>query len=157
MGKEKRTLDIDKIKTPKVIISQEAQWQIANMLANDPYLQEKYLRITIDGKGCDGFTYAIGFTKSQETDFCIDTSVEIYPHHLNNNSPNTKLKKIKTKILFDPFAAFYLSDVKIDYKIDIEQDLDGLIVTNSNQDLYHGKFWRKAKNQTPPEKSKNLS
>lgn len=142
MSKTKLQLNIDEIETPVVSVSQNAQWQIANMLKNDPYLNNKYLRISIDGKGCDGFTYAIGFTEKTDKDMAIEIEVESY----HSEEPN-----IKTFLLMDAFAAFYLQMVKIDYDFDSETDQDGFTVQNLNQKDFHGKFWRKDKTKTPPE------
>lgn len=155
MSKSKLSIDIDKIEIPKVSISKEARWQIANMLENDPYLAGKFLRITIDGKGCDGFTYAIGFTTLQNDDFCVETTVEAYSHPEDEDllQAENKAKQMETKILFDPFAAFYLSEVQIHYQFDATQDIDGFVVTNVNQESFHGKFWRKSDKKTPPERS----
>jgi iron-sulfur cluster insertion protein len=151
MSKSKVSIDLDQIEVPQVELSQQAGWQIANMLENDPYLENKFLRLTIDGKGCDGFTYAIGFTRENENDFDVELRITPYRHPEDDVIAKEKKQEITTKVLFDPFAAYYLSNVKIDYTFDTEQDCDGFVVTNLNQESFHGKFWRKKDSNTPPE------
>ena len=44
-------------------------------------------------------------------------------------------------VLFDPFSAFYLPNVEIDYLLDYENNVDGFVINNPDQDLHKGKFW----------------
>lgn len=140
MSNSKVYIDPAQVQMPQVELTEKAQWQLANMLEHDPYTQEKVLRLSIDGKGCDGFTYAIGFTAVNDKDLVQKIIIESYD-----------LSPTELTIAMDPFAAYYLQDVLIDYYFDIEQDCDGLIVENREQKQYHGKFWRKDKGLTPPE------
>ena len=140
MSKSKVTLDIEQIAAPKVQIGQMGQWQLANMLTNDPYVSGKSLRISIDGKGCDGFTYAIGFSAANDQDFI--TSLELASYDGQN---------FNLDVVMDPFAAYYLQNVAIDYQLDHASDTDGFTVKNLDQEQFHGKFWRKNKTLVPPE------
>lgn len=106
----------------QLMITEGAADQIQLILENDFTLGGKVFRITIDGKGCDGFTYATGFTNADENDTVI-TSRE-------------------TRVHIDPFTAFYLKKGALDYGFDTQGSEDGFIVTNFDQGNFEGKFWK---------------
>ena len=112
---------------PNIHLTERAVAQIKLILENDFTLEGQSLRIHISGKECDGFTYSIGFQKPIENDISIPCP-EIGEGHC---------------LIMDPFSAFYLKEVTIDFVQDFEKDLEGFVVTNHKQEDYHGKFWRK--------------
>ena len=63
MSNEQINIQIDQISNPSIEISLQAQNQLSLMIEHEFKAQDVGLRLSIDGKGCDGFTYAIGFTK----------------------------------------------------------------------------------------------
>lgn len=143
MSKSKVTIDLDQIATPQVQFSKMAQWQLANILSNDPQVAGKSLRISIDGKGCDGFTYAVGFALANDQDIKVEVSILSY-----------ESLPVNLMVVLDPFAAYYLQNVAIDFRHDLELDTDGFTVENLDQKQFHGKFWRKNKTLIPPESLK---
>lgn len=120
--------------TPRAIL----QWRL--ILENDFTLnKETYLRIQIDGKGCDGFTYATGFTEKEDNDLLIPI--------------DDKATGKTFHLLMDPFAVFYLQEATLDYIQDFTQNLEGFIVVNHHQDQFHGKFWTDDPSKIPPFRS----
>lgn len=126
-------LDKDLINPPTITLTERAMGQLILMLENDFTLSGKYFRIVISGKGCDGFTYSVGFTDRKEDDFLI---------RVTNDED--------LEVIIDPFAAFYLGETVVDYVQDFENNNEGFTVTNLDQKKYHGKFWRKDKTLVPP-------
>ncbi len=126
-------IERENIDLPTVTFTQTAIEQLTLMLENDFTLSGKYFRILISGKGCDGFTYSIGFTDIKEEDFTI---------RINNEEP--------LEIIIDPFAAFYLGETRVDYVQDFQNDREGFVVYNKDQKKFHGKFWRENKELVPP-------
>jgi len=123
-------LDKKAITPPKIKFSESALLQLKLILENDFTLMNKYFRIQITGKGCDGFSYSTGFTDLHEDDFKVLTE--------------------GVEFLIDPFSAYYLQDSKIDYVQDFENEEEGFVVTNNNQGDFAGKFWREAPGKIPP-------
>ncbi|EQC51502.1 iron-sulfur cluster assembly accessory protein [Bacteriovorax sp. DB6_IX] len=118
---------------PTVTFTEVALEQLTLMLENDFTLSGKYLRILISGKGCDGFTYSVGFTDIEDEDFSV---------RISNDEA--------LEVIIDPFAAFYLGDTRVDYVQDFQNDREGFVVYNKDQKKYHGKFWRENKELVPP-------
>lgn len=104
-------------------LSDQACAQINLMLEHDFTLKDKVLRISVDGKGCDGFDYAIGFTEKNENDIIIEE------------------KGIRLHL--DQFCGEHLTDISVDYQFDPAQNEDGFTVTNNKADETRGKFWLK--------------
>ncbi len=98
---------------------------------NDYTLENQHLRISIKGKGCDGFTYQLGFDLPHQKDLVLD-----YHYHDSH-----------FYILLDPFAAFYVKNALVDYQL-LEDRSEGFVLENFDQYLYHGKFY-KDKSLTP--------
>lgn len=128
------TIDESKIEMPKVKFSEMAWMQYELMVKSDFTLAGKYLRLLISGKGCDGFTYSVGFTDLDEKDIVVP--------YKNENQ--------ECQILMDLFAAFYLQDCTIDYVQDFEQDAEGFVIINHRQHNYSGKFWKESPEIVPP-------
>lgn len=126
----------------KIKITASAQWQIALMIQNE-FNQEKYgLRMSIDGKGCDGFSYAIGFTEIKKNGEHPDL---IFTQEISDING----KPYQLKVIMDPFAAHYLQIVTVDYQFNPETEEEGFIVSNHSQKKFHGKFWRKNPDLAP--------
>lgn len=123
------------IDPPKIQFTDEALSQLNLIIENDYTLKGKYFRILISGKGCDGFTYSVGFTDLRDDDFLIN---------IKNN------EQVDIAILIDPFAAFYLQDSTVDFINKPEEDLEGFIVVNHMQQKYAGKFFKDQKEKIPP-------
>jgi iron-sulfur cluster assembly accessory protein len=114
--------------TPKINITQRALDQIKLVLENDYTLNENTLRLTIDGKGCNGFDYAIGFDKKTEEDFIIEFN--------------------GFDLAIDKFCSYYCQDGEIDYLLDIKNDVEGFLFSNLAEKKYRGKFF-KDESKTP--------
>lgn len=125
-------IDRNGVTTPSILFSERAvqEWEL--ILENDFTLEGKQLRIAIDGKECDGFTYAVGFDDKRKEDF--EVSIEGTSH----------------QVLVDPFAAFYLQVATVDFIQDFTQDAEGFVVVNHSQKHFFGKFWRAHPELKPP-------
>ncbi|MCB9095046.1 MAG: hypothetical protein H6621_08270 [Halobacteriovoraceae bacterium] len=99
----------------------------------DYTLENKFLRILIGGKDCDGFTYQIGFDHERTDDEKIICSTE------SGELP----------VLMDKFTAFYCHNITVNYHFDPEQTEEGFSVINHNQNLYQKKFF-KDESMVPP-------
>ncbi|MBT4792775.1 MAG: hypothetical protein HON90_14465 [Halobacteriovoraceae bacterium] len=110
----------------QIKITTAAMAQILLILENDYTLQDEVFRLKIDGKGCTGFDYALGFSKQLDDDLILNL--------VENNQT--------IKILLDPFTAFYCKEGQIDYTNDHEQGAEGFHFENYNQKNYHGKFFK---------------
>lgn len=129
-------VDPKKVPTPKVDFTPMALSQLELLMENDFTLKGLYLRLLISGKGCDGFTYSVGFTEWHQDDIKVSITC------------STKTPSIE--ILMDPFTAFYLQNSSVDYIQDFANNSEGFVVSNLNQSTYAGKFWRADKTKVPP-------
>lgn len=98
-----------------------AATQIKLMLINDFTLSNLSLRLAIKGKGCEGFTYSIQFSKPSSEDTII-----ILDHHV--------------KLLMDEFTAQFVKNGTIDF-IQSHHD-EGFQFHNHHEKLFHGKFFK---------------
>jgi Fe-S cluster assembly iron-binding protein IscA len=97
------------------------------MLENDPTLEDTYFRVLIGGKGCDGFTYQTGFTEKNPDDqlIAVDSEFGAFDY------------------LMDPFTEFYFqSGGEIDYIQNVKTGEEGFVVTNNQENLHQGKFFK---------------
>lgn len=143
MSKNSSTkVDPSKVSRPKVEFTAKALTQLALILKNDFTLAGKYLRLLISGKGCDGFTYSIGFTDFETDDLMVplNNPTKVINHHFNRD---------EFFIAIDPFTAFYLQNAQVDYVEDFVNDNEGFKVVNLDQGQYKGKFWRKDEQKIP--------
>lgn len=116
-------LTVDDIKITMTPLAKE---QLKLILVNDYTITDQVFRLKIDGKGCNGFEYALGFTPKQSDDLC-------YPILDATDTLNLTL---------DPFTAHYCQEGEIDYVVDHENDQEGFVFTNSNEKKYRGKFFK---------------
>ncbi|MBC7540932.1 MAG: iron-sulfur cluster assembly accessory protein [Bacteriovorax sp.] len=134
MAFKQNKVNRDLVLPPVIMFTDRALSQLKLIIENDFTLAGKYFRIVVSGKGCEGFTYAAGFTDLNEDDFQVriaNTEDEIY-------------------VLVDPFAAFYLQEASVDFVQDFEQDAEGFVIVNHAQGEFKGKFWRAAPEKAPP-------
>jgi iron-sulfur cluster assembly accessory protein len=94
-----------------VSLSERAAVKIKELMATEPPGEAEVLRVAIQGGGCSGFQYGLGFdTGSQEGD------LELELHGVT--------------IVVDPFSAPYLSGAEIDYLETIQEA--GFKIDNPN-------------------------
>lgn len=127
-------LDRQKIATPVVFCTPLALSQLQLMMENDFTLKGRFLRIVISGKGCDGFTYSVGFTDLADDDYEIEIGAPSSP----------------MIILMDPFTAFYLQECSLDFVQNLDLETEGFVITNHAQEKYSGKFWKEDQSKVPP-------
>lgn len=127
-------IDREQIETPTPVLTQSAVDQLKLILDNDFTLEGKSARISISGKGCDGFDYALAFDFPHQDDFVVEVS--------------------GLTLLFDPFCAFYAQKLEIDFQLDPQTHQDGFVIKNILQKKFAGKFWKSEDERTPPTKEK---
>jgi iron-sulfur cluster assembly protein len=79
-----------------ISITESAAVKIRELMAEDPEDGVNVLRVAIQGGGCSGFQYALGFDRGPQ-----DGDNEIEMHGV--------------KVVVDPFSAPYLTGSEIDY------------------------------------------
>jgi len=126
-------ISIDKV---TIEITENAIRQICLIRENDYTLDNQVFRLKIDGKGCQGFDYAIGFADQHVDDLVLNVQK---PDH-------------QASLHLDPFTAYYCSEGTIDYIQDFEHDTEGFHFENKNEKQYRGKFF-KNESKTPKMKS----
>ena len=134
MGFKQNKVIKDLVLPSVIMFTERALSQLKLIIDNDFTLAGKYFRIVVSGKGCEGFTYAAGFTDLNHDDFHVriaNTDEEIH-------------------VVLDPFAAFYLQEASVDFVQDFKQDAEGFVIVNHAQSEFKGKFWRSAPEKTPP-------
>lgn len=136
MGFKQNKVNKDLVLPPIIMFTERALSQLKLIIENDFTLAGKYFRVVVSGKGCEGFTYAAGFTDLQDDDFQVRIA-------------NVQEDII---ILVDPFAAFYLQEASVDFIQDFTLDTEGFVITNHSQSEFKGKFWRANPSKTPPVK-----
>ena len=124
-------IDREKISPPQVHLTPKAAGQILLMFEHDTTLKGQCVRLYIDGKGCDGFRYALGIGEALPEDFIVNAT--------------------EMAIHIDPFCAFYLKAPQVDYVV-LPSGEDGFTVVNPDQELYEGKFWKSKEELIPPQK-----
>ena len=134
MAFKQNKVNKDLVTPPVIMFTDRALSQLKLIIENDFTLAGKYFRIVVSGKGCEGFTYAAGFTDLNDDDFQIQIANckdELY-------------------VIVDPFAAFYLQETSVDFIQDFNLDAEGFVIVNHAQSEFKGKFWRSAPEKTPP-------
>ncbi len=120
---------------PKIQISKEALSQIKLIKENDYTVEGLHFRISIDGKGCNGFDYALGFHQKNDDDTVITME-------------DDQGRKTNQLIHLDPLVSFYIKEGHIDYIFDHENQVDGFVFENKDEKKYRGKFF-KDESKTP--------
>ena len=81
---------------PVVTITEKAAVKVRELLAEEPEGEVNVLRVAIQGGGCSGFQYALGFDRGAQ-----DGDSEVEMHGVT--------------IVIDPFSAPYLRGSEIDF------------------------------------------
>ena len=79
-----------------VTVTDTAAQKIRELMAEDPEGESSVLRVAIQGGGCSGFQYALGFDRGPQDG---DNEIE-----MNG-----------VRVVIDPFSAPYLTGAEIDY------------------------------------------
>jgi len=79
-----------------VTVTESAATKIRSLMAEEPEGEVSVLRIAIQGGGCSGFQYALGFDRGPQDG---DNEIE-----MNG-----------VRVVIDPFSAPYLAGAEIDY------------------------------------------
>jgi Fe-S cluster assembly iron-binding protein IscA len=117
--KDKITIDDIRIK-----FTESAIGQLKLIIQNDYTLKDLFFRIKIDGKGCGGFDYALGFSEKHDDDMIID------------------IPDCDYQFIIDPFTAQYGSIGLVTYLQDFENDAEGFYFENENEKDHRGKFFK---------------
>ena len=135
MAFQQGEVDSTKIDSPELGLTVRARQQLDLIWENDYTIQDKVLRLAIQGKGCDGFNYAVYFEHAKTGDIqCVAWNQ----------------KDLSFPIVSDSFTAYYLQEATLDFIQDPDQEIEGFVVINHNQDKFKGKFWRSKPDLTPP-------
>lgn len=129
------SVDHEKVEAPELGITERARAQLDLILANDYTLEDRVLRVAINGKGCDGFHYAVYFDQLKKDDLLCVTWNQ---------------KDLTFPVVADAFTAYYLQEATLDFYQNPLEDLEGFVVLNHNQENFKGKFWRAKPELTPP-------
>lgn len=114
------------IKDLSLSITKDAFNQIKLIQENDYTISNQIFRLKIDGKGCNGFDYALGFSDAHPEDL------------------QYIFKQDDSSIVFhiDPFTAFYCQKGSIDYISDVTKGMEGFHFENLNEKNHRGKFFK---------------
>ena len=94
-----------------IVLTESAAAKIKGLMAEEPEGESGVLRVAVQGGGCSGFEYALGFDSgAQEGDYELET------HGVT--------------IVVDPFSAPYLRGAEIDYLETIQES--GFKISNPN-------------------------
>lgn len=94
-----------------VVLTESAASKIKALLAEEPEGDASVLRVAVQGGGCSGFEYALGFDRAaQEGD-----------HEVESNG---------VTVVVDPFSAPYLRGAEIDFLETIQEA--GFKISNPN-------------------------
>jgi iron-sulfur cluster assembly accessory protein len=102
---------IETFETGVVGITERAADKIKDLMAQEPAGEAEVLRIAIQGGGCSGFEYALGFDRG-----ATEGDLEAELHGV--------------KLVVDPFSAPYLRGATIDYLETIQES--GFKIENPN-------------------------
>ena len=114
-----------------ITLTPRANLEAKKLSAADPSQSEKFLRLYIEGKGCDGFTYGVTFDTPNESDLH-------FPHD-------------EISVIVDQDTIFFTHGSSIDWVDDHRGK--GFLVLNPRHRKFRGKFfrkpnWRKATTQS---------
>jgi iron-sulfur cluster assembly accessory protein len=93
-----------------VTLTESAATKIKQLMAEEPEGEAAVLRIAIQGGGCSGFQYALGFDRGPQ-----DGDNELHVHGVD--------------VVVDPFSAPYLAGTRIDW---VEGLQAGFAIDNPN-------------------------
>ena len=102
---------IEQTETSVVTLTDRAAEKVAGLMAQEPAGEAEVLRIAIQGGGCSGFEYALGFDRGAQSG---DHVVEFHG----------------VTVVVDPFSAPYLKGSTIDFLETIQES--GFKIENPN-------------------------
>jgi len=102
---------IEQSETTIVTLTERAATKSSGLMAAEPAGEAEVLRVAIQGGGCSGFEYALGFDRGAETG----------DHELEYHG---------VKVVVDPFSAPYLQGSTIDFLETIQES--GFKIENPN-------------------------
>ena len=101
---------VEQSDTTVVTLTAKAAAKVSALMAEEPAGEAEVLRVAIQGGGCSGFEYALGF----------DRSAQQGDHELEFHG---------VKVVVDPFSAPYLTGTEIDW---VEGLQAGFAINNPN-------------------------
>jgi iron-sulfur cluster assembly accessory protein len=102
---------IEQEQSAVVTLTERAATKVSALMAEEPAGEAEVLRVAIQGGGCSGFEYALGFDRgAQEGDHVLD-------HH-------------GVTVVVDPFSAPYLQGSTIDFLEGLQES--GFKIDNPN-------------------------
>ena len=105
---------IEQSETTLVTLTARAATKVSKLMAEEPAGEAEVLRIAIQGGGCSGFEYALGF----------DRGAQAGDHELEFHG---------VKVVVDPFSAPYLQGSTIDFLEGLQES--GFKIDNPNVSL----------------------
>jgi iron-sulfur cluster assembly protein len=97
--------------TAVVALTERAAGKILSLMAEEPAGEATVLRVAVQGGGCSGFEYALGFDRS-----AVEGDLRMSSHGVD--------------VVVDPFSAPYLRGASIDYLETIQES--GFKIENPN-------------------------
>lgn len=113
--------------TYQITLTPEAVKQAIQMQKSNEDYQNKFVRVYIDGKGCDGFYYGVAFDDLGVTDIKFPQSEDL-------------------TVIVDEDSLIFLNESTIEW-VDDERGR-GFLVNNPRQKKFRGKFFKKQAWQT---------
>jgi iron-sulfur cluster assembly protein len=102
---------VEQSETTVVTLTERAASKIGALMASEPAGEAEVLRVAIQGGGCSGFEYALGFDRGAQ-------------------SGDHELEFHGVRVVVDPFSAPYLQGSTIDFLETLEES--GFKVENPN-------------------------
>ena len=102
---------IEQEQTTLVTLTEGAAIKVARLMAEEPAGEAEVLRVAIQGGGCSGFEYALGFDRGAQAG---DLELEFHG----------------VKVVVDPFSAPYLKGSTIDFLEGLQES--GFKIDNPN-------------------------
>ncbi len=97
--------------TTVVSLTEAAAVKVKDLMAQEPAGEADVLRIAVQGGGCSGFEYALGFDQG-----ATEGDLQLYSHGVT--------------LVVDPYSAPYLQGAEIDYLETIQEA--GFKISNPN-------------------------
>ena len=128
MSEEKNSVklaDIESTETPKIVMDRQAIEAAVNLNSQTMYKNYQYLRVYLEGKGCDGFTYGVSFDD-------LDCKDQIFLQNLGDQT---------VKLICDPDSYQFLKGSTITFE---DSEIGrGFVVNNPRHRRFRGKFYKK--------------
>jgi iron-sulfur cluster assembly protein len=102
---------VEQSETTVVTLTERAAQKVAGLMAGEPAGEAEVLRVAIQGGGCSGFEYALGFDRGAQ-------------------SGDHELEFHGVKVVVDPFSAPYLQGSTIDFLSGLQES--GFKIDNPN-------------------------